>query len=189
MLRQWPGPINPTLIQAAISFAHFNWNMAILMNNLLFLACPEDLEGARPSREQPGWWPLDGREGSGQDNPFGDIHELVGAFAKPCDTNSHGFLKSIYCTSWKINVLCLCIALWSDFFLCRRAKLVGVPDLLCGITYGPIRLSGLYVFPVFLPSGLFRHGYNTVYQDSSKPLTVQSLQFPCECQTLALTGS
>jgi hypothetical protein len=24
----------------------------------------------------------------------------VGAFAKPCDTNSHGFLKSIYCTSW-----------------------------------------------------------------------------------------
>jgi hypothetical protein len=46
----------------------------------------------------------------------------------------------------KINVLCLCIALWFEFsFLRRRAKLVGVLDLLCGITSGPIRPSGLYV--------------------------------------------
>jgi hypothetical protein len=44
-------------------------------------------------------------------------------------------------------VLCLRIALWSDFcFLRRRAKLVGVPDPLHGITYGPICPSGLYVF-------------------------------------------
>jgi hypothetical protein len=45
----------------------------------------------------------------------------------------------------KINVLCLCIALWSDFcFLRRKAKLVGVPTHLCGIT------SGLSVFRPFL---------------------------------------
>ncbi|KAJ7679993.1 hypothetical protein B0H14DRAFT_2655504 [Mycena olivaceomarginata] len=54
---------------------------------------------------------------------------------------------SLSYTILKINVLCLCIAPWSDFsFLRRRAKLVGVPDLLRGITSGPIRPSGLYVF-------------------------------------------
>ncbi|KAJ7790897.1 hypothetical protein B0H14DRAFT_2625555 [Mycena olivaceomarginata] len=70
----------------------------------------------------------------------------------------------------KINVLCLRIAPWSDFCsLRRRAKLVGVPDLLRGITYGPIRLSGLYVFPVFRPSGLFQHGYNKDIQVDDEP--------------------
>jgi hypothetical protein len=54
----------------------------------------------------------------------------------------------------KINVLCLCIAPWSDScFLHSRAKLIGVPAHLHGITYGPIHLPALYVLrPLCLPS-------------------------------------
>jgi hypothetical protein len=33
--------------------------------------------------------------------PSGDIYELVVRFANPRDTTSHGFLKSIYHTSWE----------------------------------------------------------------------------------------
>ncbi|KAJ7836916.1 hypothetical protein B0H14DRAFT_2589482 [Mycena olivaceomarginata] len=80
-------------------------------------------------------------------------------------------------------MLCLRIAPWSDF--CsprRRAKLVGVPDLLRGITYGPIRLSGLYVFPVFRPSGLFRHGYNSSNLNPLPKIMVEV--WPCcDCDT------
>jgi hypothetical protein len=68
-------------------------------------------------------------------------------------------------------VLCLRIAPWSDFcFLRCRAKLVGVPDLLRGITYGFIRPSGYPPPSGYSPSSgyspvpaFFRHGYNSRY--------------------------
>jgi hypothetical protein len=45
MLKQWPGPINPTTIQAGISFKHFKWNMAIFGTDKSCSECPR---GARP---------------------------------------------------------------------------------------------------------------------------------------------